>query len=62
VTDAKKTKNKAQELRGRAQENVGRATRDPQMEAEGRSNRTKGSLKQAGEKLRDAAKGLTGRK
>jgi uncharacterized protein YjbJ (UPF0337 family) len=62
VTDSDKAKNKAQELRGRAQESVGRATGDTEMEAEGRANRTKGNLKQAGEKLKDAAKGLTGRK
>ena len=39
-----------------------RATGDRDLEAEGRADRTEGSVKQAGEKLKDAAKGITGRR
>lgn len=60
--DDDKIKNKSQELKGRAQENVGRATGDREMESEGVANQTKGNVKQAGEKLKDAAKGITGDK
>jgi uncharacterized protein YjbJ (UPF0337 family) len=62
VGDEDKIKNKTQELKGRAQEGIGRATGDREMEAEGTANKTKGNLKQAGEKLKDAAKGVTGDK
>lgn len=61
MSDADKAKNKAQELKGRAQEGVGRATGDPEMEREGTANQTKGNLKQAGEKVKDAVKDIKGR-
>lgn len=60
--DDDKIKNKTQEIKGKAQESVGRATGDREMESEGMANKTKGNLKQAGEKLKDAAKGVTGNK
>jgi uncharacterized protein YjbJ (UPF0337 family) len=56
-----KAKNKAQELRGQAKEVTGRATDDEQLESEGRSDRSKGSAKQAGEKAKDAIKGALGK-
>jgi uncharacterized protein YjbJ (UPF0337 family) len=62
VTDRDKAKNKGQELKGKAKEAAGRTTGDRDLEAEGQSDRAKGSAKQAGEKLKDAAKGLTGQK
>jgi uncharacterized protein YjbJ (UPF0337 family) len=49
-----KFENKAEELKGRAKEHVGRATDDPELEAEGRADRVSGTLKQAGEKIKDA--------
>jgi uncharacterized protein YjbJ (UPF0337 family) len=49
-----KAKNKAEELKGRAKEQVGDATDNEQWQAEGRAKRSKGSLKQAGEKVKDA--------
>ena len=51
-----KMKNKAEELRGKSKEAVGRATDDPDLEAEGRAERTRGQLKQAGEKIKDVFK------
>jgi uncharacterized protein YjbJ (UPF0337 family) len=61
MTDQDKARNKSQELKGKVKEGVGRATDDEELEAKGRSDQTKGSAKQAGEKLKDAAKGLTGK-
>ncbi|WP_214404633.1 CsbD family protein [Pseudonocardia lacus] len=49
-----KFSNKAEELKGRAKEHVGRATDDPDLQAEGRADRMSGTLKQAGEKIKDA--------
>jgi uncharacterized protein YjbJ (UPF0337 family) len=48
-----KMSNKVQELKGRAKESWGRATDDPDLEAEGRADRASGNLKQAGEKVKD---------
>lgn len=49
-----KFSNKAEEMKGRAKEAVGDATDNEQWQAEGRAERAKGSLKQAGEKVKDA--------
>lgn len=49
--------NKAQELKGKTKEGVGDATDDRRLENEGKADRAKGSLKQAGEKIKDAFKG-----
>ena len=57
-----KAKNKAQELKGNVKETVGRATDDEDLEAKGRSDQAKGNLKQAGESVKDAVKGVTGNK
>jgi uncharacterized protein YjbJ (UPF0337 family) len=46
--------NKAQELRGKVKKNVGRATDDPELEAEGRADQAKADIKQAAEKVKDA--------
>jgi uncharacterized protein YjbJ (UPF0337 family) len=51
-----KLSNKAEELKGRTKETVGEATDDEQLEAEGRTERASGSLKQAGEKIKDVFK------
>ncbi|KOX21603.1 CsbD-like protein [Saccharothrix sp. NRRL B-16348] len=52
-----KVSNKAEELKGRAKEAVGDATDNEQWQAEGRAEKAKGSLKQAGEKVKDAFRG-----
>jgi uncharacterized protein YjbJ (UPF0337 family) len=51
-----KLKNKKDEAKGAAKENLGKATDDEQMEREGRSDQTVSNLKQAGEKVKDAFK------
>jgi uncharacterized protein YjbJ (UPF0337 family) len=54
VSQEDKLKNKTEETVGRVKEDAGRATGDRELEREGRGERTKGSLKQAGEKVKDA--------
>jgi len=51
-----KAKNKAEEVGGMAKERAGEATGDEDMKAEGQVDQTKGNLKQAGEKVKDAFK------
>ena len=51
-----KLSNKADELKGRAKEAVGDATDNEQWQAEGRAERVKADIKQAGEKVKDAFK------
>lgn len=51
-----KAANKAEELKGRAKESLGEATDNEQWKAEGRGDQTKADIKQAGEKVKDAAK------
>jgi uncharacterized protein YjbJ (UPF0337 family) len=48
-----KAKNKAEELKGKTKQGVGSATNDPALEGQGKREKSKGSLKQAGEKLKD---------
>jgi uncharacterized protein YjbJ (UPF0337 family) len=51
-----KLRNQGQDLKGKAKETVGRATDDEELEAAGRADQAKSSLKQAGEKAKDAIK------
>jgi uncharacterized protein YjbJ (UPF0337 family) len=51
-----KMKNKAQELAGQGKETAGRATNDPDLEAEGHKDQAAGNAKQAGEKVKDIFK------
>ncbi|MGW0803486.1 CsbD family protein [Nonomuraea sp. NPDC002799] len=51
-----KIRNKAEELKGRTKENVGEATGDENLRAEGRADRAEGNVRQAGEKVKDAGK------
>jgi uncharacterized protein YjbJ (UPF0337 family) len=51
-----KAKNKAQEARGHVKDAAGRATNDRTLQAEGKADKAKGNLKQAGEKVKDALK------
>jgi uncharacterized protein YjbJ (UPF0337 family) len=59
VSDTDKISNKAEELKGRVKENVGDAIDNEQMQGEGKVDQAKGNLKQAGEKVKDAVKGVT---
>ncbi|HEY1440570.1 MAG TPA: CsbD family protein [Mycobacterium sp.] len=49
-----KAKNKAEELGGKAKEAVGKVTGDKNTENEGKGDRVKSNLKDAGEKVKDA--------
>jgi len=49
-------KNKIEDLGGRAKEAVGKATGDRDTRNEGRADQVKASLKDAGEKVKDAFK------
>ena len=51
-----KFRNKGEDLKGKAKETIGRATDDEELEAQGRADQTKSSLKDAGEKVKDAIK------
>jgi uncharacterized protein YjbJ (UPF0337 family) len=52
-----KTRNTAQKVKGQLKEATGRVTGDERLEAEGRTDKTKANLKQAGEKVKDAFRG-----
>ncbi len=51
-----KAKNKAQELTGQGKEQVGDATGNEQLQAEGQKDQASGNLKQAGENVKDVFK------
>jgi uncharacterized protein YjbJ (UPF0337 family) len=51
-----KLRNQGQDLKGKAKESIGRATDDDELEAAGRADQASSSLKQAGEKVKDAIK------
>jgi uncharacterized protein YjbJ (UPF0337 family) len=51
-----KVKNKIEDLGGKAKEAVGKATGDHDTRDEGRADQAKSSLKDAGEKVKDAFK------
>jgi uncharacterized protein YjbJ (UPF0337 family) len=53
-----KIDNKAEELRGETKEGVGHATDDDGLVAEGKADQASGSVKQAGEKVKDATKSV----
>ncbi len=56
MSNEDKISNKIDELAGKGKEAVGRATDNPDLEAEGRAEQAKSNLKQAGEKVKDAFK------
>jgi uncharacterized protein YjbJ (UPF0337 family) len=58
VSTEDKAKNKGQQLTGKVKEGAGRAVGDERLEAEGATDQTAGHAKQAGEKVKDAAKSL----
>jgi uncharacterized protein YjbJ (UPF0337 family) len=53
-----KVKNRLQMAKGRAKEETGRTTRDRDLEARGRGDRTQGGAKQVGEHLKDMGKDI----
>ena len=46
-----------EELKGKGKETLGDVTDDEDLQAEGRAQEAKGSMKQASEKVKDAFKG-----
>jgi uncharacterized protein YjbJ (UPF0337 family) len=56
-----KASNKLQDLKGRGQEAVGKATDDKDLESKGQSNQAKSALKDVGEKVKDAVSKLKDR-
>ncbi len=52
-----KAKNTAQRAKGKVKEAAGAATGNKRTERKGRADQTKGNLKQAGEKVKDAVRG-----
>ncbi|HVE96248.1 MAG TPA: CsbD family protein [Pseudonocardiaceae bacterium] len=53
-----KISNKIEELKGKGKETTGRATDDKRLEDEGKADQGKANIKQAGEKIKDAAKNI----
>jgi uncharacterized protein YjbJ (UPF0337 family) len=53
-----KINNKVDVLKGKVKEAMGRASDDPELEAEGKGDQVKGHIKQAGEKVKDAVKDI----
>ncbi len=51
-----KVQNTTEDALGHVKEGVGKATDDPNLEAEGQADQAKANLKQAGEKVKDAFK------
>jgi uncharacterized protein YjbJ (UPF0337 family) len=53
-----KISNKVEQLKGRAKEATGKVTDDERLEDEGKADQGKANIKQAGEKIKDAAKNI----
>ena len=51
-----KAKDKAQVAKGKVKKGAGKVLNDPVLEGKGKADQVKGNLKQAGEKVKDAAK------
>ncbi|WP_433790776.1 CsbD family protein [Actinoplanes sp. CA-252034] len=51
-----KIENKAQEATGKVKQNVGEATDDKDLQAEGTADEKSANIKQAGEKIKDVFK------
>ena len=54
MTTTDKAKNSGQQAKGKLKEAAGKATGDKDLRAKGKADQTKASLKQAGEKVKDA--------
>ena len=53
MTTRDNAKNTAQNVKGKAKETAGRVTGNEDLKAKGKTDQTKGNLKQAGEKVKD---------
>ena len=53
-----KLRNRFTMSKGRAKENVGRATGDPYLETRGQAERVEGAGRQVGEQVKDAGKNV----
>jgi uncharacterized protein YjbJ (UPF0337 family) len=53
-----KLRNRFMMARGRGKQEAGRTAGDPYLEAEGRSERVEGGVRQAGERAKDSAKDI----
>ncbi len=53
-----KISNKVEQLKGKGKEAAGKATGNERLEGEGKVDQGKADLKQAGEKIKDAAKNI----
>ncbi|MCW2650345.1 MAG: hypothetical protein QOE41_4703 [Mycobacterium sp.] len=62
MSGSDKARNKAQQIRGRAKETIGRLTGDRNLEGQGSTDRVKANLKDAGEKVKDAFRGRGNRR
>jgi uncharacterized protein YjbJ (UPF0337 family) len=51
-----KAKDKVEAAKGKVKKGAGKAMGDPVLEGKGKAEQVKGDLKQAGEKVKDAAK------
>lgn len=54
MSASNKARNAVERTQGRVKEAAGHQTGNPRLEAEGRTDRTMGNLKDAGEKVKDA--------
>ncbi len=52
-----KAKNKVEDLKGKAKEEIGKVTDNEKLEAEGKADQAKASGKDVGEKVKDVFKG-----
>jgi uncharacterized protein YjbJ (UPF0337 family) len=55
MATADKASNKAQDIKGKVEETVGKATGDEDLEREGKSDQVQSAVKGVGEKVKDAA-------
>ncbi len=53
-----KISNKVEQLKGKGKEATGKAANDERLEDEGKADQGKANIKQAGEKIKDAAKNI----
>jgi len=49
-----KANNRMEDVKGKVKEGVGKATRDDELERQGKADQAKSDIKQAGEKVKDA--------
>jgi uncharacterized protein YjbJ (UPF0337 family) len=56
VSADNKARNAAENVKGKAKETAGSVTGDRELKDEGRAEQSRSDVKQAGEKLKDAAK------